>query len=75
MSTPTPYKVIERSIYSTKCFLENMKRTKSISHVEATILDKWYEWSVENADIKTDLICKYIHKYYLTKLAFSSSYH
>ncbi|XP_014468352.1 PREDICTED: deoxynucleoside kinase-like isoform X2 [Dinoponera quadriceps] len=55
-STPTPYKIMERSIFSTKCFLENMKRTNKIFNVEATILEKWYDWSIENANIKTDLI-------------------
>lgn len=60
MTTPSPYKVMERSIFSTKCFLENMKRNNVISDVEAIILDKWYDWSLENANIKADLIGKYI---------------
>ncbi|XP_032666097.1 deoxynucleoside kinase-like [Odontomachus brunneus] len=56
MSTLTPYKVMERSIFSTRCFLENMKLTNTISNMEATILENWYNWSVENANIKVDLM-------------------
>ncbi|XP_025159972.1 deoxynucleoside kinase-like [Harpegnathos saltator] len=56
MPTPTPYKVMERSVFSTKCFLENMKRTNIISNVEAAVSENWYNWSIRNANIKTDLI-------------------
>lgn len=61
MSTPSPYKVMERSIFSTRCFVENMKRTNMIRSVEAKILEDWYDWSLENANIKVDLISTYIH--------------
>ncbi|GAB1863245.1 Deoxynucleoside kinase [Camponotus japonicus] len=56
MSTPSPYKVMERSIFSARCFLENMKRTNMIRDVEVIILEKWYNWCLENANIRADLI-------------------
>lgn len=56
MSTPSPYKIMERSIFSTRCFLENMKRTNTILDLETVVLEKWYDWCIESANIKTDLI-------------------
>ncbi|XP_012222460.1 deoxynucleoside kinase-like isoform X3 [Linepithema humile] len=56
MSTPSPYKVMERSIFSSRCFLENMKRTNMIRNVEVEILEKWYDWCLENTNVRTDLI-------------------
>lgn len=60
MNTPSPYKVMERSIFSARCFLENMKRTNMIRDVEAIILEKWYDWCMENSNIRADLIGAYI---------------
>lgn len=62
VNTTSAYKVMERSIFSARCFLENMKRTKMILDVEAEILEKWYDWSIKNNDIKADLIgiCSFI---------------
>lgn len=60
MSTPSPYKVMERSIFGARCFLENMKRTKMIQDVEVVILEKWYDWCMENTNIRADLIGAYI---------------
>ncbi|XP_011637504.1 deoxynucleoside kinase-like [Pogonomyrmex barbatus] len=56
MSIPSPYKVMERSIFSAKCFLENMKRTHMIKDVETIVLEKWYDWCLENTKIRSDLI-------------------
>ncbi|XP_011252155.1 deoxynucleoside kinase-like [Camponotus floridanus] len=56
MSTSSPYKIMERSIFSARCFLENMKRTNMIQDVEVIILEKWYNWCLENANIRADLI-------------------
>ena len=47
---------MERSIFSARCFLENMKRTNMIQEVEAVVLEKWYDWCVESANIRADLI-------------------
>jgi len=63
MSTSSPYKVIERSIFSSRCFLENMKRTNIIENVEAKVLEQWYDWCTENSNIKIDLIGTYIIGY------------
>lgn len=54
--TPMPYKIMERSIYSAKCFIENMRRTKLLSDVEVTVLDDWSDWCIKNSKIETDLI-------------------
>ncbi|XP_011702143.1 PREDICTED: deoxynucleoside kinase-like [Wasmannia auropunctata] len=56
MATPSPYKVMERSIFSARCFLENMKRTHIIQDVEAIVLENWYDWCMENTNIRADLI-------------------
>lgn len=58
MKTSLPYKIMERSVYSARCFIENMRRTKLVQNVEATVLEKWYDWCVNNANIETDLIGK-----------------
>lgn len=62
MSTPFPYKVMERSVFSARCFLENMKRTRMIQDVEAIVLENWYDWCMENTNIRADLIGIYIHQ-------------
>ncbi|XP_012062731.1 PREDICTED: deoxynucleoside kinase-like [Atta cephalotes] len=56
MATPSPYKVMERSVFSARCFLENMKRTHMIQNVEAIVLEDWYNWCMENTNIRADLI-------------------
>lgn len=61
MSIPSPYKVMERSVFSARCFLENMKRTRMIQDVEAMVLENWYDWCMENANIRADLIGIYIN--------------
>ncbi|XP_046419386.1 deoxynucleoside kinase isoform X1 [Neodiprion fabricii] len=54
--TNLPFKVMERSVYSARCFIENMKRTKMLEKVEIDILEQWHEWCIQCADIQTDLI-------------------
>lgn len=56
MKTHLPYKVMERSVYSARCFIEHMKRSNTVESFEATVLEKWYDWCVNNAPIETDLI-------------------
>lgn len=57
--TPSPYKIMERSVYSAMCFVENLKRRNVLRDVEVTILENWYDWCLENANIETDLISTY----------------
>lgn len=54
--TPFPYKIMERSVYSARCFIENMKRTKMLRDVEVVVLEDWYDWCIKAANIETDLI-------------------
>ncbi|XP_017883093.1 deoxynucleoside kinase isoform X2 [Ceratina calcarata] len=54
--SPMPYKIMERSVFSARCFIENMKRTKLLRDVEVVVLEDWYEWCIQNAKIETDLI-------------------
>lgn len=54
--THQPYKVMERSVYSARCFIENMKRTKMLRDVESIVLEEWYNWCLKSAEIETDLI-------------------
>lgn len=59
--TPSPYKIMERSVYSAMCFVENLKRRNVLRDVEVTILENWYDWCLENANnIETDLIGTYV---------------
>lgn len=37
-----------------------MKRTNTILDLETVVLEKWYDWCIESANIKTDLIGTYI---------------
>lgn len=54
--TACQYKIMERSVYSARCFVENMKRTKLLSDVELVVLEEWYSWFIGSAYIETDLI-------------------
>lgn len=65
-STCKPYKVMERSVYSARCFIENMKRNSVLTDVEMKVLETWYHWSIENAHIETDLIGITIFNYQIT---------
>ncbi|XP_015584810.1 deoxynucleoside kinase isoform X2 [Cephus cinctus] len=56
IETPTPYKIMERSVFSARCFIENMKRTKMLRPVESVVLEEWYNWCITNVKLKTDLI-------------------
>jgi len=50
---------MERSIYSAMCFIENMKRTNILRDIEVNILEEWYDWSIKNTAINTNLIGTY----------------
>ncbi|XP_033328250.1 deoxynucleoside kinase isoform X1 [Megalopta genalis] len=54
--TPHPYKIMERSAYSARCFIENMKRTKMVQNVEYIVLEDWFDWYTKNVNLETDLI-------------------
>lgn len=56
--TQLPYKVMERSVYCSRLFIENMKRNKILQDVEIVVLEEWYDWCIKNANIETDLISK-----------------
>lgn len=62
--TPLPYKIMERSVYSAMCFIENMKRNNILSTAEVSILDEWYNWCLKNAKIETNLIGIYNSMYF-----------
>lgn len=54
--SPMPYKIMERSVFSSRCFIETMKRSKLLQDVEVMVLEDWYDWCIQNANIVTDLI-------------------
>ncbi|XP_047354048.1 deoxynucleoside kinase-like isoform X2 [Vespa velutina] len=54
--TQLPYKVMERSVYSARLFIENMKRNKILQDVEVVVLEEWFDWYTKNVNIETDLI-------------------
>lgn len=57
--TQLPYKVMERSVYSSRLFIENMKCNKVLQDVEIVVLEEWYDWCIKSANIETDLISKF----------------
>lgn len=54
--THTPYKIMERSVFSARLFIENMKRKMMLHDVEVVVLEEWYDWCIKSANIETDLI-------------------
>lgn len=63
--TPSPYKIMERSVYSAMCFIENMKRNNILSDAEVTTLEEWYDWCIKNANIEANLIGTYGFIYFI----------
>lgn len=60
-STPTPVKLMERSIYSARyCFVENMMRSGSLHPAEFSVLDEWFKFIIHQVPIEADLIGKVI---------------
>lgn len=57
--TPTPFKIMERSVYSAMCFVENLKRKNLLNNAAVSILEEWYNWCLRSANIETDLIGMY----------------
>lgn len=57
--TPLPYKIMERSVYSAMCFVENLKRKNVLRDTEVVILEEWYDWCLKSANIETDCIGMY----------------
>lgn len=56
-TTPTPVKLMERSIYSAKyCFVEHMKRSGTIHPAQFAVLDEWFNFINHNIPIEADLI-------------------
>lgn len=58
-----PYKIMERSIFSARCFVENMRRTKLLPDVEIVVLEDWHDWCIQNINIETDLISTFFQIY------------
>ncbi|XP_015184551.1 PREDICTED: deoxynucleoside kinase isoform X2 [Polistes dominula] len=54
--TQSPYKIMERSVYSARLFIENMKRSKMLQDIEVIVLEDWYNWCITSANIETDMI-------------------
>lgn len=57
--TPSPFKIMERSVYSAMCFVENLKRRNILRDTEVVVLEEWYDWCLRSANIETDLIGMY----------------
>ncbi|KAL3859908.1 hypothetical protein ACJMK2_010092, partial [Sinanodonta woodiana] len=47
-----PIKMVERSIYSAKCFLENLHANKSVLDLEYIVLSEWFDWILKSHNIK-----------------------
>lgn len=49
--------IMERSIFSSKyCFIENMYKSNLFREIEYEVLDKWFNWMIENHDCSLDII-------------------
>ncbi|XP_077982209.1 thymidine kinase 2, mitochondrial-like [Glandiceps talaboti] len=50
-------RMMERSIYSAKyCFVENQYRSGFMPDSEYVVLTEWFNWLIQNLDLKMDLI-------------------
>lgn len=57
--TPTPVKLMERSLYSARyCFVEHMMRSGTIHPAEFAVLDEWFKFIQHQIPIDADLIGK-----------------
>lgn len=55
--TPTPVKLMERSLYSARyCFVEQMKRKGNLHPAQFAVLDEWFRFIHHNIPIEADLI-------------------
>ncbi|XP_026758983.1 deoxynucleoside kinase-like isoform X1 [Galleria mellonella] len=55
--TPTPVKLMERSIFSARyCFVENMLRNGILHEAEFAVLDEWFRFIQQHMSIDADLI-------------------
>lgn len=54
--TNKDFKVMERSFYSGRCFVENMRRHNLLEPVEYYVLEEWYKTLAKKVCIETDLI-------------------
>ncbi|KAH3770113.1 hypothetical protein DPMN_171394 [Dreissena polymorpha] len=53
---------MERSLYSGRyCFIENLRRSGTMSSLDYVVLDEWFQWMVTSMNVKVDLIGKGIH--------------
>ncbi|XP_052233765.1 thymidine kinase 2, mitochondrial-like [Dreissena polymorpha] len=53
----TPVKIMERSLYSGRyCFIENLRRSGTMSSLDYVVLDEWFQWMVTSMNVKVDLI-------------------
>ncbi|KAK3586740.1 hypothetical protein CHS0354_014771 [Potamilus streckersoni] len=51
-----PIKMVERSIYSAKCFVENLHRNSLVLDLEYIVLSEWFDWILKSHNIKVDLM-------------------
>lgn len=57
MKTDKPYKIMERSLYSSEfCFIKNMQTSKILDESLFTIIDKIYRFIDHNVDCNVDAI-------------------
>ncbi|KAJ8735298.1 hypothetical protein PYW07_006918 [Mythimna separata] len=55
--TPTPVKLMERSLYSARyCFVEHMMRSGTLHPAEFAVLDEWFRFIMNQIHIDADLI-------------------
>ncbi|KAL0851523.1 hypothetical protein ABMA28_007313 [Loxostege sticticalis] len=55
--TPTPVKLMERSLFSARyCFVENMMRSGTLHPAEFAVLDEWFRFIHRQIPIEADLI-------------------
>lgn len=56
-STPTPVKLMERSMFSARyCFVEHMMRSGILHPAEFAVLDEWFRFMTNQIHIDADLI-------------------
>ncbi|XP_044269796.1 deoxynucleoside kinase-like [Tribolium madens] len=56
MKTLTPFKMLERSIYSARyCFVEKLRRDNLLSAPEFSVIDEWFKWIKTQQNVGVDM--------------------
>lgn len=63
--TIKPVKLMERSLYSARyCFVEKLTQDGLMAEPSKSVINEWFKWILNNADVSVDLIGMKLRNYY-----------